>query len=676
MHCCAARNMSLLAVAEDRSRLRGTMSLLFGFFLTLCTSQFFETLSCALQGKQPMPETGLTIFEHSLAFAECEAMISSALGFGFFGQLKPEGTSTSSQSQSSGPMITRTELLQRLNVPPEVLLVCIISCFSHISSAVLAITGRRHKVRLLNTGFWACCYMSAFVWCFARAIAEPAENVTDLGILRFPTVCIVGFIPHLLVLMGIVICGTIYGAALVITALSVPDDVAIELDLGRRMAWAYQNLQANVQFSASSNIRIRMSEDFYTTLLKVGFATLTAASEAVYLNEGNQIRVANMTWLEQKRIGELAAGIDKRSRLNIPSELLGEGIAKGVGFVDQHNTAISSSPYARERKSTRTKSDQEKANMRELDSGLGLAQRRNRMQLTFDFMAGMSWLITNIVAQMVLNGLRKIGISYRPRWLSKIAGPANSATQRDTTGARKTSDAMQDFYYRGLDGRLTVARDGNIDVEAEIRKQLMSSGKDTSEESVSDNIYGWWRRRGWFGDVDSSGDYQAPALEDDTTSVVSFSTNADTNDEWSDDSGRRTPTQFDPVGSRSRESTTEPDEHAHTMELARLLNPQTAADREEARILSYSLNFSRPMTRSQYRRSADRQAAQVLAGIRGARSAPLSEEEEEQDLERFILEQREKSKHQASRNGTWEAGGEGMGDGGPSCVVYVLFTLT
>ena len=60
--CCTARNMSIPALDGDTTHLRGSMSFLFVFFLTLCASQLFETLACALQGRQPVPETGMTVF--------------------------------------------------------------------------------------------------------------------------------------------------------------------------------------------------------------------------------------------------------------------------------------------------------------------------------------------------------------------------------------------------------------------------------------------------------------------------------------------------------------------------------------------------------------------------------------------------------------------------------------
>ena len=669
--CCTARHMSLIAVDNDRSELRGSMSLLFMFFLTLCTSQLFETLCCALQGRQPMPETGMTIFEHSLAFAECEAMISSALGFGFFGLSKLNGPDSSGSGESTGPLISRAEILQRLNVPPEVLLVCLISCFSHLSSAALAVTGLRHKVRLLNTAVWACCYMSAFMWSFMKIFMNPIESMTDLGVLRFPTVCIVGFIPHLLILVGIFVCGIIYGVALLITALSVPEEAGAGLSFRQRLAWAYQNLQANVQFSSSSSIRIKMSEDFYTTLLKVGFSVLTAASEAVYLNEGSRIQVAQMTWVEQKRIDELATSMEARKAPAVPAELLGEGIAKGVDFTDHHNVAISASPYARERRSKPTKGDRDKPNPSDIDSGLGLTQRRNRMQLTFDFIAGMFWLVIGLQAQLILNTLRKAGMEHRPAWLLKAAGIAEGQQHKVSMQATPAKQYPLDFWMIGADGNLGLPKDSNVDVEAETRRRLQNAGSYIGEDSLGENLYGWWRSGGWFGDLDNSGDYQSQGGDDDdTTSVISMSTNTSVNDGWSDaeESGRRTPTQLDPRGNRGREDT--PEAGLDMSSLSRLLNPQSAAERDEARLLAYSLQSNRPMTRSQYRRDTDRNRTQLLAGLRGQAAPAVTEEEEERDLERFILEQRSKRRAKApTRGGAWETGAEGMGAGGPQCVV-------
>lgn len=150
-----------------------------------------------------------------------------------------------------------------------------------------------------------------------------------------------------------------------------------------------------------------------------------------------------------------------------------------------------------------------------------------------------------------------------------------------------------------------------------------------------------------------------------------MSTNESTIDDRSDldESGRRTPTQLDPRGNRSREDTPSSEEGMDMSLLSRLLNPQSASERDEARLLSHSLQSNRPMTRSQYRRDTDRTRAQLLAGLRGQGARASTEEEEERDLEQFILGQRSKAKAKAAKAGTWETGAEGMGAGGPQCVV-------
>ena len=153
-----------------------------------------------------------------------------------------------------------------------------------------------------------------------------------------------------------------------------------------------------------------------------------------------------------------------------------------------------------------------------------------------------------------------------------------------------------------------------------------------------------------------------------------MSTTATTSDEDEEDeaeSGRQTPTQRNPFGQRSRESTPVSEEGLDLSLLSRLLSPQSANDRDEAKLLSHSLQSDRPMTRSQYRRTTNRTRAQLLSGLRSPSTNTSTEEEEERDLEQFVLSQRSKSRPATTANGggAWESGAEGMGAGGPQCVV-------
>jgi hypothetical protein len=69
LESCRAVNMvpSEDEVASDKlPDLTGSLSRLWPLFETLCFSQFVETISCAVQGRQVAAETGMTLFEHSL----------------------------------------------------------------------------------------------------------------------------------------------------------------------------------------------------------------------------------------------------------------------------------------------------------------------------------------------------------------------------------------------------------------------------------------------------------------------------------------------------------------------------------------------------------------------------------------------------------------------------------
>jgi hypothetical protein len=112
-------------------------------------------------------------------------------------------------------------------VPAEVLLIALLSSCNSLSSNIIAVFNRQRSLRLVNTGIWALCFISAFVWGFfsvstlARVDAQGREGRLVSSLLHFPTVCILGFMPHLLILTGMSMCVGIYVLALVLTAMSL-----------------------------------------------------------------------------------------------------------------------------------------------------------------------------------------------------------------------------------------------------------------------------------------------------------------------------------------------------------------------------------------------------------------------------------------------------------------------
>ena len=295
-HACRAVDMIPSVVGGDRRTEHGSLSLLWPLFQSLCLAQCVETLVSAIQGQRPMTETGMSIFEHSLAFAEIEGLLSNLSGLGpsFSGHL--DGTR---RSEKDASLISRGAHLQQMNTPPEYLLLGLTSAFNSLSSQLLGVFDLQSRYRLINTSIWGLCYMSSVLWGF---FSLRPESGPERVILRFPSVCIVGFIPHLIVMAGILVCGVIYILALTICILSPPERVA-DSSLWERARWAKDNLQVSDRLW--NIMALDMHQDFFSSLLRTGFAISTAASEALYLVEFESVGVPRWTWLEEDRMKQL-----------------------------------------------------------------------------------------------------------------------------------------------------------------------------------------------------------------------------------------------------------------------------------------------------------------------------------------------------------------------------------
>lgn len=679
---CKAVNM--FPIDSESTRPAGSLTLLWPLFLSLGFGQFVETLTCALQGRRPIQEVGMTIFEHSLAYAEAETVVTKPLAMDATRFFKPKSVFT---PDGTTLLLPRSRLSKIVNVPPEVLLISLISSVSHLTSNALAIAGVRSSYRLITTAIWGLAYMSTFAWSFVRLASSISDPDQYIGILRFPTVCIVGFIPHLLILLGIAACGIIYSLALIITVMSPPPGQPQSQTLKERFAVAYGNLHANIHLSAITPLTINWHEDFYTAILKVGFTVLTAASEAVLLNEGTKVNVHSMTWLEKQRLQDILA---RRRRFretltNIPSELRDEALAQGLEVVDEvngNNTDLATtSGYAKERKTRGVKTASDAASNHD---PTGLGQRRSRFFLTFYFWRSISKLVALINARFIIAVLNRVHVSYRPQWLRRIAG-ARSDQDIGSSGARsershRRTPAAESWLT--LDDRSRVRPDINFDVEVFAKERLRQSGfyaesdAQDSAQRLDDYLYSWWRNGGRWGEVDTTGDY-VPPQDDDTTSVVSFATTD--NEDWTDvdDEGQRTPTRE--TYQRGREGTPGADETLDFSRLSQLLDPKTKDDREEAKLLSRHLQSSKIMTRSQYRKALEQDEAKILTTSRYkmGNTVNMTPEEEEQLLEDLILTRRSATAPQGvSTASSWDTGAEGMGSEGPQCVVCQMSPRT
>ncbi|KAJ5674459.1 uncharacterized protein N7477_004393 [Penicillium maclennaniae] len=644
----------------------GSFSLLWPVFLLLCLSHFVETLSCALQGRPVMTETGMSIFEHSLAFAEAESMIGKSIGLGLFGLPKQSPLNESGSSDSASPLqlLTRAQVLDRMNATPELLLIVLISCLNSLSSHVLDVFGKQSRYRLFNTAFWGFCFMAAMSW--GMESGPPVSLET--GVLRFPTVCIVGFVPHLLVLFGIATCFAIYGIALLITAFSLPFEEGQPASLRERFALAHENMQGSNQIR---NIHINRHEDFYTTLLRVGYVALTAASEAVFLNEGKAVVARQMTWLEKDRLAEIEASRRRNSSHgNWPNYVEGSPL-EAVGFASfelPDQPSAWESGYNREKKLEKPKNGSRQMRPQAELGGVGAVRASVRLWHGISFLRSIFWLIVRWISYGFNRALDRLGIGYRPMWLKRQAGKKKKKTK--AMGGRGSPGSL-DFWILTDEGELELPDNHDFDVELEMRKRERSSQlnqEEPDERRLDEKLYAWWRAGGSWGDQDHTPDFDPSGEDDDTTSVISMSTNA-SEPEWEDyaSDGQSTPQQ---------------DALMDLNAFARLLDPRDRETREEARILAAHLSTGqgsgRIMTRSQYQQQVERERSRVLLSSRLHHNATNSHsehrkpsaEEEAEMLERLILSRRaELEKASNTDPSTWESGAMGLGENGPPCVV-------
>lgn len=634
-------------LTDGSKQLRGSLSGLWPLFTTYCLSHFIETISCALQGRPLSAETGMTLFEQSLAFAEADSTVNSQLGNLKFSNARP--SDSSGATSTAVTTLTRSMVLQRVNTSPEVLLVAFLSSMTHLSSHILGIFDLQSKYRLFNTGFWGMCFMGSIVW---GVFTFDIDDTSTHSILRFPTVCIIGFVPHLMVLAGILICLSIYGVALLLSALSPPEnEERSSMSFRQRIVYAHENMQANVSLA---EVRLTWDMDFYTALLRTGFAAITMASEAVYLNEDRGVSLRRHTWLDESRYRE-AEELQRQWVAIGPSGTRYDQVG-AVGLIPIKEGPVDApSGFARERAAQEVIKFRGGKNPR---SGVGAAERSSRWLMATDFFMSIARLVFRIWATMVLGFLRVVRISRQPAWLLWMAQrPKYSGddSRQQPQPVSRWPRRRGRFMNRGG----TESGSEGMDVEAEFRRV----GRGQSESKLDKDLYHYFLEGGWWGSGDASGDYQPDASDDDwdVTSVVTTTTAADetdieTGDEtdngWeSEDPGQRTPTQTTPRMSRG--GTPVADSPMGMTDLARLLRPANKEERDEAATLAAHLVNDGIMTRAGYKRLEQLRRTRVLGTpIRpnaSATAAPsntdrplrLSPEAEENLLEQILLSKRQ-----------------------------------
>ena len=373
---------------------------------------------------------------------------------------------------------------------------------------------------------------------------------------------------------------------------------------------------------------------------------------------------------------------------NADSELylgiLGGGIADGIALTEEkavptaRDGRVWISGYGRERTTKSLKAGSATQNARVNADGIGAFERRGRYLMAWQFFHGVFWLSLAWSTTILSKILNPIGIKCRSLRM-KPSAQLDRATKPDSKNQQTGSI---DFWLLSDDGILSLPKDNNVDVEIETKKRLKIASDfwgEEEEQKLNNTLYGWWKNGGWWGEKDESGAYQESNVDEDTTSVISMSTNNDTASEWeSEDEGARTPTQQYLRGRMPSLPDPPIDHGIDPTHLAQLLDPKTAEHKQEARMLAAHLNSDRILTRSQYQHDQRYEKAHVLTTTRyrppgflpSSPTGRLTPHEEAEVLEYLLTSRRAAaSRSTASVGPAWRDGAEGLGAGGPQCVV-------
>ena len=585
----------------------GSLTILWPLYRTISIALFLSTFSHAIQGPtlagaaipSTSSDTGLTLLEDSLAFAEAEALVDSQSG----------------------------------NVSPEVLYIALISALAHLTANIIGVLvadqpgGVRvargvatvGHYRLITTGIWGVAFLGGFTWALFRGGAK---------VFGFPTVCVLGFIPHLMVVAGIALCGAIYILAAIFSALAPtqrpgeglydhddelfdPPPLQFDGTAGSstpRGFLDFSNLQASFTLSTLS---VSWSEDFYTTLLKLGFQCLTAASEATYLNEGAPLRVPGLTWLEKERIRVL-----ERQR-----KWMSEKAALDRGGGDLEVAMLTSyglkRGYANERKEI-------SAWMVGLPVGYGvmreegidgggnedMANGRQGRRPKLGSIRGKRW----IGALELIRGAVGVLGRWSVRGMLGIGKKIGIINHRDSPPPQPQQDTLGEEEWE--DTEMDVQRDDLDQASMQILGEKWADRK-RDEEDRRRLWEAFVRTRTLVGEEDDSGEYKprrrgraregSPSMDSYAGSVVTSSSFPSTDSLCTSSldcsrSGSVTPTptsyeQESRVTSLSLDGTGEDtdvdidtDATSQLVHLATLLDPQTPEERSLARVMSQHLS--------------------------------------------------------------------------------------
>jgi len=262
-----------MATPDDQVMLGPTTDMYWPIFLTFCLSSFMETFVSAIQGRKPYTESGITIFEHSLAFQEF-----STNGSLFFGSSKFHERPTE-----------------------QVLVATLFLICNHLNIHIGGLLNN-NKYRLIPSTVFGLGFLSYFV-----------SSFFNRKIFGFPLILIITFIPQLVIFQIIALSGAIFILAIIANGFRLQD-------LNYASFLKSETTDNEVEYSVQ-NLNIHLNDDFYTALLNLVMISIISAGKSSYITELSIVNMDNQTWVERSMWlairGDINPGIADDSNENL-----------------------------------------------------------------------------------------------------------------------------------------------------------------------------------------------------------------------------------------------------------------------------------------------------------------------------------------------------------------------
>lgn len=257
-----------------------TSRVLWSIFLGFCLLLFLDAFVSGIQGHQPYTESGLTLFEISLAFHEASRDIG------------------------------KHKIFLRLN--EQVLVLCAFQILNHLNIHVGGLINN-NRYRLIPLTVIGVSFLVYFM-----------TNAMHGNLLKFPLIIMFSFAPYILMVFFILISLAIFALAWISIGFKLQDLNYASFFVGTN----------NFNEERPRLLNFNLYDDFYSVLLNLGSLAVSLAGRTSYIKELSLVVLDHETWLERESWSNIKAYIDSQDCTN------NDKIHKSVGALNGYDDVI------------------------------------------------------------------------------------------------------------------------------------------------------------------------------------------------------------------------------------------------------------------------------------------------------------------------------------------------